>query len=176
MGDPLFTVVNSDVLELSAQIPVSDAARVEVGQPVVFTLTGQPGQEYTGSVARKDPVADPATRQVGVYARLPNPEGRIVGGQFARGRIVTGGAETAVVVPAVAVRGTGDSTFVLVVEEGRVARRDIETGARDEAAGVVAVRSGVQPGERVITTPGVGIAPGTAVQIAGDTVAAVVGE
>lgn len=176
VGDPLFTVVNSEVLELSAQIPVSDAGGVEVGQPVVFTLTGQPGQELAGSVARKDPVADPATRQVGVYVRLENPGGRIVGGQFARGRIVTGGADSATVVPIVAVRGTGDSTYVLVVEEGTVARRDVETGARDEAAGVIAISSGVQPGERVITTPGVGIAPGTAVQISGDTVAAVVGE
>lgn len=176
VGDPLFTVVNSDVLELSAQISVSEAARVEVGQPVVFTLTGQPGTELTGSVARKDPVADPATRQVGVYVRLPNPEGRIVGGQFARGRILTGGAETAVVVPTIAVRGSSDSTFVLVVEEGKVAQRQVETGARDEAAGIVAIRSGVQAGERVITTPGVGIAPGTAVQVAGDTVAAVAGE
>ena len=175
VGDPLFTVVNSDMLELAGQIPVADAARVTVGQPVIFTLTGQPGQEYTGTVARKDPVADPATRQVGIYVRLPNPDGRIVGGQFARGRIVTGGAERALVVPAVAVRGTGDSTYVLAVEEGSVVRRDVQTGARDDRAGVVAIRSGVQAGDRVITTPGAGIAPGTAVEIAGDSVA-VVGE
>ena len=175
VGDPLFTVVNSEALELSGQISVADAARVEVGQPVVFALTSQPGAELTGTVARKDPVADPSTRQVGVYVRLENPGGRIVGGQFARGRIVTGGADTALVVPAVAVRGTGDSTFVLVVEGDTVGRRDVQTGARDEQAGAVAIRSGVQAGERVITTPGTGIAPGTVVEIAGDTVA-VMGE
>jgi RND family efflux transporter MFP subunit len=175
VGDPLFTVVNSEILELSGQISVAEAAAVRVGQPVIFTLSGQPGQEYRGTVARKDPVADPATRQVGVYVRLPNPAGEIVGGQFARGRIVTGGAEAAIVVPSAAVRGSGDSTYVLVVEEAVVARREVQTGARDDAAGVVAIRSGVQPGERVITTPGTGIAPGAAVRIAADS-AAVVGE
>lgn len=175
VGDPLFTVVNSDVLELSGQIPVDQASRVEVGMPVVFTLAGQPGQEYRGTVDREDPVADPTTRQVGVYVRLPNPGGRIVAGQFARGRIVLGGADAALVVPTVALRGQGDSTYVLVVEEGAVARRAVTTGAADEAAGVVAVESGVRAGEYVITTPGAGIAPGTAVQVPGDTVA-VVGE
>lgn len=175
VGAPLFTVVNSSALELAAQISVAEAARVEVGQPAIFTLTGQPELEYTGAVARKDPVADPATRQVGVYVRLPNPDGAIVGGQFARGRILTGGAERAVVVPVAAVRGSADSAFVLVVDDGTVARREVQTGARDETAGVVAVTSGIAAGDRVITTPGTGIAPGTVVQVPRDTVA-VVGE
>ncbi|MDQ2670855.1 MAG: efflux RND transporter periplasmic adaptor subunit, partial [Gemmatimonadota bacterium] len=171
VGDPILTVVNSDVLELSAQVSVAEAARVEIGAPVIFTLTGQPDQEYRGTVARKDPVADPATRQVGVYVHLPNEDGRIVGGQFARGRILTGGAEQSLVVPTAAVRGQGDSTYVLVVEGGTVERRNVAVGARDETAGVVAVQSGLRSGERVITTPGAGIAPGTAVEISGDTVA-----
>jgi RND family efflux transporter MFP subunit len=171
VGDPILTVVNSDVLELSAQVSVAEAARVEIGAPVIFTLTGQPDQEYRGTVARKDPVADPATRQVGVYVRLPNEDGRVVGGQFARGRILTGGAEQSLVVPTAAVRGQGDSTYVLVVEGGTGEQRNVAVGARDETAGVVAVQSGLRSGERVITTPGAGIAPGTAVEISGDTVA-----
>src|SRR5690606_20359060 len=131
------------------------------------TLTGQREGTLRGTVARKDPTADPATRQVGVYVRLPNPDGRIVGGQFARGQIVSGRTESAVVVPEAAVRGAGDSSYVLVVEGGRTVRRTVELGVRDESAGVIAVTSGVDAGEMVVTTPGGAILPGTAVRISG---------
>jgi RND family efflux transporter MFP subunit len=165
VGDPLFTVVNSTTLELAGQIPVEQAAQVAVGEAVVFTLTGQPGQELRGTVARKDPMADPATRQVGVYVRLPNPGGRIVGGQFARGRIVGERVERAIVVPETAVRTAGDSSYVLVVEQGKAARRAVTLGARDESAGVVAVLAGVRAGEQVITAPGASVTPGAAVRV-----------
>ena len=164
VGDPLFTVVNSSVLELAGQVPVEEAASVSVGQPVVFTLSGRT-DEFRGTVARKDPVADPGTRQVGIYVRLPNPGGRIVGGQFARGRVVSDSAVEALVVPEAAVRGEGDSTWVLTVEQGKIARRAVVLGARDPAAGVVAVRSGLEDGARVIIAPGSAIVPGTPVEI-----------
>ncbi|MDF1504223.1 efflux RND transporter periplasmic adaptor subunit, partial [Roseisolibacter sp. H3M3-2] len=102
-GDELLTVVDGRVLELSGQIGVADAARVKVGQPVTFALDAFPGEEFRGRVARVDPVADAGTRQVGVYVELANASGRIIGGQYARGRIALGAAR-ALVVPATAVR------------------------------------------------------------------------
>jgi RND family efflux transporter MFP subunit len=173
VGADLFEIVNSSVLELSGQIPVAQAARVRVGQPVLFTLDAAPERELRGSVARIDPTADPATRQVGVYVRLPNPGGEIVGGQFARGRILGERPEEALVVPVGAVRGaaSGDA-HVLAIENGKVARRAVQLGVRDEASGIVAVTTGLAEGDRVIATPAVTLAVGTAVTVAGDTTAA----
>src|SRR5690606_1161771 len=103
-GQPLFTVVNTEILELAGQVPVNQAAGVRVGQPVEFSLSAYPGRTFRGEVARVEPTADPATRQVGVYVRLPNPGRQLVGGQFATGRILSGGETEAVVVPATALR------------------------------------------------------------------------
>lgn len=160
---PLFTVVNSDELELAGQIPVAYANGVKVGQPVVFTLDGMPGKEYTGRVARIDPTADMQTRQVRVYVRLNNPRGAIVGGQFARGRIVGQKVPNVVTVPAIAVRKSGDATTVFVIENGVVAVRDVEIGLTDEASGRVAVLSGLSDGEQVIVAPALTLTPGTKV-------------
>ena len=167
-GDEILTVVDSRMLELSGQIGVADAARVRTGQPVTFALDAFPGEEFRGRVARVDPVADPGTRQVGVYVELANPDGRIVGGQYARGRIALGAAR-AIVVPATAVRaakddGTGGHVFL--VQGGRITRRAVTLGARDEAAGTVAVTSGVQVGEQVIMTPTTDVVEGAAVSVA----------
>ena len=167
-GDELFTVVDARELELAAQINVDDAARVRVGQTVVFTLDGAPGREYRGRVARIDPVANEQTRQVGIYVRVANSQGAIVGGQFARGRIVGQEASDAVVVPIGAVRGPTDTPFVLVIADGRVARRDVVLGARDERQGIVAITSGLSAGERVVATPTITLAEGAAVSVAND--------
>jgi RND family efflux transporter MFP subunit len=168
-GDELFTVVNPGTLELEGSIAVGDAARVRVGQTVEFTLDAVPHERHRGSVARIDPTADPATRQVGVYVQLPNQGWRLVGGQFARGRILTGASATAVLVPEAALRETASGERELfVVTNGRAARRLVTLGPRDEAAGVVAVMSGVQAGERVIVAPTTDITDGTPVTLSGD--------
>jgi RND family efflux transporter MFP subunit len=169
---PLFTVVNSDTLELSGQIPVDQAAHVKVGAPVAFTLNASPDRELRGRVARIDPVADPATRQVGVYVQLANTKHTIIGGQFANGRIVGERVENAVVIPELAVRGEGDSAYVLLVTDGRVARQPVTVGTRDKATARVAIAKGLQGGEKVIVTPSVQLAPGTQVVLAADQAAA----
>jgi multidrug efflux pump subunit AcrA (membrane-fusion protein) len=104
-----------------------------------------------------------------VYVHLPNQGWRLVGGQFARGRIMTGASATAVLVPATAVRESpngGHEAFV--VTNGRAVHRAVTLGPRDEAAGLVAITNGVQAGERVIVAPTTDIADGTAVTVAGD--------
>lgn len=152
-GQPLFTVVNTEFLELAGQVPVTEAAGVRVGQPVEFTLVSAPGRVFRGEVARVDPTADPSTRQVGVYLRLPNPQRGLVGGQFASGRVVTESQTEVVVIPAAAIREEGGSTFVWVVEQGAVTRRPVTVTGRDGAGGLVGV-SGVEPGQQVVVSPG----------------------
>ncbi|HEX6373104.1 MAG TPA: efflux RND transporter periplasmic adaptor subunit [Longimicrobium sp.] len=153
-GQTLLTVVNSQFLELRGQVPVDQANLVRPGQPAEFTLTAFPGQTFTGTVARVDPVADAGTRQVGVTLRLPNEGGQLIAGMFASGRVVTAGGRQALVVPSAAVRGTGADQHVLVLQGDSVVRRPVTPGPRDDARGVVAIESGLHAGEQVIVSPG----------------------
>lgn len=166
MGDELLTVVDSRTLELPGQVGVADASRVRTGQTVTFTLDAFPGETFTGKVARMDPVADAGTRQVGVYINLPNANGRIVGGQFARGRIDLG-VVRAVVVPTTSVIQGADSaaSAVYVIEGGKLVRRSVKVGPRDDAAGVVAIISGLSAGEQVLRTPTPSLREGTATKV-----------
>jgi len=171
-GTDLFTIVDAAQLELAGQVGVQDAGRIRAGLPVTFTLDGYAGQTFSGNVVRVDPTADPATRQVGVFVRLANPGHRIVGGQYARGRIETGGTNTAVVIPEAAITSrSGDSAIVFAVVGNKVARRSVLLGARDEGSGLLAVQSGIQAGERVLLNPSTDVGDGTVVSIAGDQAA-----
>ncbi|HET9439101.1 MAG TPA: efflux RND transporter periplasmic adaptor subunit [Longimicrobiales bacterium] len=169
-GQELFTLVRSDELELAGQVPLEAAANIRPGQPVVFTIPAYPNREFRGTVARIEPMANPQTRQVGVYVRMKNPGG-IVGGQFATGRIVGVNTQESTVIPQSAVRGSGADTHVLVIQNGVVAKRPIQVGAADPASGMIAVTQGLQPGELVITASTV-IAEGARVQVGASAPAA----
>src|SRR5690606_37804800 len=103
-GDPMFQVVSSSTLELSGRIPVDLAQQVRVGQAVTFRLDAYPGRTFEGRVDRIDPVADAQTRQVGLYVRLPNRNGEIIAGQFARGQVVGDQVSDVLLIPSDAVR------------------------------------------------------------------------
>ena len=163
-GQELFTVVQSGMLELSGQVPVDAAASIREGQPVVFTLEAYPGKEFRGAVARIEPMANPDTRQVGVYMQMRNP-GNLIGGQFASGRILGQRVDTAVVIPESAVRTTGAESAVLVVEGNRVVRRPVTLGPINPSTGTIAVLTGVKAGERVIARSSATIQEGATVQI-----------
>lgn len=153
-GQALFTVVNSNALELAGQIPVQQAARVRPGQRVEFSLDAYPGQVFAGVVERIEPVADPTTRRVGVYLRLANPGRELVGGLFAAGRIITGTQDSVLIVPVTAVRDAGGATYVWVVENETLQQRPVSVGSTDPARGIAAIVSGLEAGERVLVAPG----------------------
>jgi membrane fusion protein, multidrug efflux system len=164
-GQPLFTVVDTDTLELAARVPAHQIAGVAVGKRVVFSIDAYPGRRFEGYIARVDAVADAATRQVAVYTYLPNDRGELVGGLYATGRILSEAADSVVSVSREGVRGSADAPYVLVVENGKVGRRDVVLGPRDAVTGRVAVREGLAAGATVIVGPEGGLAPGTLVEL-----------
>lgn len=164
-GQQLFTIVNSAVLELSGQVSVQAAQQVQAGQRVEFSLDAYPGQVFAGTVARVDPVADPATRRVGITVELPNLERGLIAGQFVTGTILAGGMEQGLLVPQSGVRGAQSAPFVLVVEGDRVVRRPVTVDARPLESAYVAIASGLREGDTVIVTPATTLAEGTRVRI-----------
>jgi RND family efflux transporter MFP subunit len=170
-GGLLMTVVDTRTLELRAQVGVDQAMKVKVGATVVFALDAASGRTFRGRVARVDPRADPLTRQVGVSSELPNANGTVVAGQYAHGRVLAGQPESMVSVPTGAVLDSAGQARVFVIEAGRLSRRDVTLGIRDDDQGLVGVRSGLRAGERVLARPSTGATDGMAVTMADDSTA-----
>jgi membrane fusion protein (multidrug efflux system) len=167
-GDLLFQLVNTSELEFEATVPSEYVGDVRQGAPVLLAVTGVTDPSLAGRVARVNATVDAATRQVKVYVTVPNRAGRLVGGLFASGRVVLHQVQGAVAIPANGVRGdAGGKPYVLIVDGGRIARREVAVGATDEQASLVEIRSGLSGGEMVIVGPASGLEPGQAVTIAG---------
>jgi multidrug efflux pump subunit AcrA (membrane-fusion protein) len=131
-------------------------------------VSGATDAGLTGRVSRVNATVDPATRQVKVYVTVSNSGGRLVGGLFASGRIVLRQVKGAVAVPQTALRSdAGGKAYVLVVDHGRIARREVTAGATDEQASLVQIIAGLEGGETVIVGPASGLEPGQRVTVTG---------
>jgi membrane fusion protein, multidrug efflux system len=166
-GKPVLTIVNNSVLQLEASVEAQWLGALRVGRPVVLTLAQQAsGDTIRGRLARINPTADPATRQVRIYVDVPN-HGNLVGGLFVSGQVVVSEARGVVAVPRAAVRTEGAERVVYVVAEGRVARRPVTLGIEDVARGLIQLASGVRAGETVIVGPVEGLGDGVPVEVSG---------
>ncbi|NOT34636.1 MAG: efflux RND transporter periplasmic adaptor subunit [Candidatus Eisenbacteria bacterium] len=166
-GDPMFHVVNTSELDFEATVPSETALRVRPGSTVRLSVSGWSGAPIEGKVARVNAAVDPATRQLKIYVRVPNANGKLVGGLYASGAVVTERVERALAVPLAAVRGDGDSLWVMTVANGTLARHAVRTGVRDEAQDRVEIVSGLAAGARVVIGPLGGLIPGARVTLSG---------
>lgn len=164
-GNALFSIVDPRSLQLEGTVPAEEVGKLRPGAPVEFTVTGYPDRTFTGTVDRINPAADPATRQVRVYATLPNLEQGLVSGLFAEGRIGTDRRKT-LLVPISAVDQRGVTPMVLVVRRGRVEQQGVDLGVRDPATDRIEIRAGLQAGDTVLVGAATAIVPGTPVRVA----------
>ena len=96
-------------------------------------------------------------------ARFPNPERRLLPGQFVRGRILIGETRSGVTVPTRAVQLQGDAASVTIVgNDGIAVRRSVILGTQGQSGWLVL--DGIQPGERVVTDGWQALRPGQKVE------------
>jgi RND family efflux transporter MFP subunit len=163
-GAPLFAVVDPSTMRLEAAVPASELASLRVGAPVRFSVTGYPGRTFEGRISSINPQADPQTRQVRLFVRIPNQGQRLVAGLFAEGRVASESRE-ALTVPAQAVDERGLQPQVIRLKGGVTERVAVQLGVRDGATDRVEILSGIAAGDTVLVGAALGITVGSRVQV-----------
>jgi hypothetical protein len=152
-GKELFRIADLSSVWVMGQIYENDFALVRVGTQAAVTTPAFPGRTFTGRVSYIDPRVDPATRTAQVRIEVANPSEMLRLGMFVDVRLGDAPSQSgqAVMVPRSAVQSLGAKQVVYVAtsEPGVFIQRDVTTGA--EAGGTVAVYSGLNAGERVVT-------------------------
>jgi len=106
------------------------------------------------------------TRSVKIRMAVPNPERRLKAGMFAKGAIVVGVREDALLLPASALaRSAADpaAATVLVVEDGKIRRRAVQLGAEQD--GKVEIVRGLAPADVLVADPQTAPAEGQPVRV-----------
>jgi RND family efflux transporter MFP subunit len=160
-GTPVVILVQVHPLRLRLAVPEREAPGVKVGQPVQLKVEGDPGS-YTGRVARISPAISEDNRTLLVEAEVPNGDGALRPGSFARAEIIVQAADPAVLVPASALVSFAGIDKVVGVEAGKAVEKRVKTGRR--SGDRVEIVEGLKPGEAVVLRPG-NIVTGEAVRV-----------
>jgi RND family efflux transporter MFP subunit len=163
---PVYTIVGLNELTLEAQVPTTDIPRVKVGQQVDFKVDGFQGRAFNGKVARINPTVENGSRAMLVYISVPNADGALRGGMFAKGSITTERTKAAPLVPVAALREENGRQVVYKVADGVVVAQPVKLGLRSDDAGLAEVTEGLTQGANVIISRLETVKPGTKVKLA----------
>ncbi|MFZ2995707.1 efflux RND transporter periplasmic adaptor subunit [Sphingobium sp.] len=156
----LFRMAKDGEMELQAQVAESDLRNLRVGNSATITPIGS-SEQFAGRVWQVSPVVDPQNRQGIARIAIPyNPA--IRPGGFAAVTI-TSGSGSAPLLPESAVQSDPKGSYVYIVNaSNQVERRNVTVGQVSDAG--VAVTSGIDGTERIVTSAGAFLTPGQKVK------------
>lgn len=148
-GASLFTIIRTDRVVVEASLPASDAGRASEIVAVALDVPGR-GLVPLGAGRITSPgVIQDASHALPLRIDVDNTRLGLVIGQAATAVLYTRGGSEMPVIPAGAIVTDGGRPIVFVQAAGeQFVRRSLELGPRDD--GLVSVRAGVTPGERIV--------------------------
>jgi RND family efflux transporter MFP subunit len=169
-GTILMRVVNPRSIYYQPVVPETELADVHVGTPVNVQVDAIAGRLYAGKITAIYPAASTSERQFSLRVTIPNADGALRAGMFARGSIVTRVARDVPVVPATALvpdsaqqgyvpNATSDAPIGDGLQNTPqhlvVVKPDNTAGFRPVKIGIatmdkVQIVSGVAPGDRIV--------------------------
>jgi len=162
-GQVLIEIVDPHPLDLAAQVPLLDIARVRVGQRATVEVEGASGR-WDGRVVAVAPSVDTASNSGQVLIRVTARDPVLRPGSGGRAQLVVGLRRGVLVVPDSALTMVGNQLSVFVIGKDSIARaRPVIAGTR--LAGRAEVKGDLAPGDRVVTTGSYGLPDSTRVTI-----------
>lgn len=164
-GNPLFVVVDNRILDFTANVPATDFPLVKEGQSLIFTVDGLPGLTFTGNVKRLNPLVSSSDRSGRIQAEVENQEGKLKGGVFARGKVITEERKNALTVPRTALLSLNIDKKTAIVF--KVKNRDtavltkVTTGLGEEE--YIEITSGITENDEIVIRGGYNLKDGSKV-------------
>jgi membrane fusion protein, multidrug efflux system len=158
-GAAIVSLQSLNPIYVNFGVPQQNAGQVQVGRTINVTREELAGKVFSGRVTALDSVIDETTRNVQVQATLPNPSGKLRPGMFVQVDLALGAGQPTITLPASAISYApyGDSVFV--VTDLKDPKGNSYRGVRQQFVKLggsrgdqVAILSGVNPGEEVVSS------------------------
>jgi membrane fusion protein (multidrug efflux system) len=163
-GQDIVNLESLDPLKVDFRVPELALSQVHVGQTLQITLDAMPDRAYGGRVFAINPLIDANGRAIVIRAHVPNVDGKLRPGMFARVRLFTSGTKDTLVVPEESLFPVGDDKYVYKVVDNKAMRQKVEIGARRD--GRVEVLNGLTSNDVVVTAGAIKLREGATVQLA----------
>ena len=160
---PVMNIVRMDTLKAVGEVPEKMAPWVKVGQKVALTVDAYPGKTIDGTVSRISPAVNPQTRAFPFEAAVPNGDGLLKPGTFARVHLTTSLVEPVLTVPYSAMQYRYGVYRAFAVNGDRLGMHELKTG--DRIGDRMEILDGLKLGDHVALTDVDNLADGMKVSI-----------
>jgi membrane fusion protein (multidrug efflux system) len=162
-GQAIVTLDDTDPIKVDFRVPEVYSPDLYTGQTVQVSIDAAPGRTFNGEVYAIEPTVDPVSRSLKIRAKIPNRQGVLRSGMFARIQLVLEEKPQAIMIPEEALLSRGEERFVYRVVDGKVTEAIVRTGLRQP--GMVEIVEGLSPGDTVITAGQIKVRPGMPVTL-----------
>ena len=172
-GASIIPLFSYDPIYATFSVPQRYLKDLTKGQKVVLKLDAYPETAFQGSVTALDPQVDPTTRNIKIQATISNADGKLRPGMFAEVQVLLAASEEFVTIPGSSVNHApyGDSVYVIENQKSPdgskeflgVTQHFVKLGQR--RGDQVAVLSGLEPGQEIVTSGVFKLRPGAAVNV-----------
>lgn len=145
---PVMRIVRLQPLKLTAEVPEKFAPWIETGREMAVRVDAFPKETFTGRVVRIAPSVNLKSRAFAIEGEIPNTDGRLKPGTFARVQITTDRVERAVTIPVGAVQSRYGTNRVFTVQNGQLVGKEIVLG--DRLGDRVEVSTGLAAGTQIV--------------------------
>jgi membrane fusion protein (multidrug efflux system) len=155
-GADLINLQDLSTMLVDFRLPERVIHRVKVGQSVSVVLESMPNKTFTGQVQALDSQVEANGRSVLVRAKLPNTQGLLKPGMFARTGVVFAERQGALVVPEEALVPQGGKQFLIKVVKASgpgqaLVSQRIEAKLGLRVPGKVEILEGLRAGDQIVT-------------------------
>ena len=147
-GTSLLVIIQSNPIKLRFTVPEKDVGRLKMNQEVILKVDGFPGSEFKGKVNIIFPNVEEKTRTLQVEALVPNSNGILKPGLFAKVILYTSGERDTIVVPVTALLYEAEKVKVFIIEGDRAKEREVKLGSK--YGELMEIIDGVKDGEKIV--------------------------
>lgn len=163
LDQPTFKITDFDPLLAVLHIPEREMSKLQVGFPAMIAADALGNIEFQGKILRISPVVDAGTGTFKVTVEVNDRSRKLKPGMFARVRIVYDTHEDVLLVPKDAVLTEDSETWVFLVKDGAVAKKEVQVGYINTTH--MEILSGLGPGDTVVTTGLGSLKDGTKIKV-----------
>ncbi|WP_394242811.1 efflux RND transporter periplasmic adaptor subunit [Vibrio astriarenae] len=166
-GTDIVRLEDTSVMRLRFTVPQTDISRIHIDQSIEIFVDAYPEKTFQGSISAIEPAVNVQSGLIQVQADIPNSDGLLRSGMFARAHIILPKIVDQVTLPQTAITFTlyGDNVYIVSEEEGetRVKQQVVKVGER--TADIAHILEGVKPGDTVVTSGQVRLSNGAKVKV-----------
>jgi RND family efflux transporter MFP subunit len=161
-GQALYKVAEDDVVRIFVNVPQLFAAGIVPGMDAPTSVRESAGRVFHGKVSRTSRELDTATRALLVQVDIPNADGALVSGMYAKVSFDLKRQDAPLFVPATAALIDAVGTRVAAVRDGAVHWQKVDIAG--DLGDRLAIATGVREGDAVILSPSGRLTEGEPVQ------------